>query len=62
MNIVNIIHIGDKSYNMDELPEEIQKEIGWRLNKQAMEAIGYRMREEQSNSPAWENWLASAMK
>ena len=43
MNIVNIIHIGDKTYCMDELPEEKQREIGRLLNKQALEAIGYKM-------------------
>lgn len=42
MNIVNIIHIGDKAYRMDELPKERQKEIWQRLNEQALKAIGYR--------------------
>ena len=27
MNIINIIHIGDETYRMDELPEEKQKEM-----------------------------------
>lgn len=45
MNIVNIIHIGDKTFCMDELPEEMQREIGRLLNKQALEAIGYKMNE-----------------
>lgn len=45
MNIVNIIHIGDEVYRMDELPEEKQREIGRLLNKQALEAIGYKMNE-----------------
>ena len=43
MNIVNIIHIGDQTYRMDKLPEEKQHEIGRLMNKQALEAIGYKM-------------------
>ena len=40
MNIVNIIHIGDQTYRMDELSEEKRIEIGKKLNQQALEAIG----------------------
>ena len=43
MNIVNIIHIGDQTYRMDELPKEKQSEIWKKLNQQALEAIGYKM-------------------
>lgn len=43
MNIVNIIHIGDETYRMDELPKEKQSEIWQKLNQQALEAIGYKM-------------------
>ena len=43
MNIVNIIHIGDQTYRMDELPEEKRIEIGKKLNQPALEAIGYKM-------------------
>lgn len=42
MNIVNIIHIGDQTYRMDDLPKEKQKEIGKLLNQQALEQIGYK--------------------
>ena len=42
MNIVNIIHIGDQTYRMDELPKEKQSEIWKKLNQQALEAIGYK--------------------
>lgn len=45
MNIVNIIHVGDEVYRMDELPDEKQREIWRLLNKQALEAIGYKMNE-----------------
>ena len=45
MNIVNIIHVGNEVYRMDELPEEKQREIWRLLNKQALEAIGYKMNE-----------------
>ena len=43
MNIVNIIHIGDQTYRMDELPEEKQNEIRIKLNQQALEGIGYKL-------------------
>lgn len=42
MNIVNIIHIGEQTYRMDELPKEKQNEIWQKLNQQALEAIGYK--------------------
>lgn len=42
MNIVNIIHIGEQTYRMDELPKEKQSEIWRKLNQQALEAIGYK--------------------
>lgn len=45
MNIVNIIHIGDQAYRMDELPEEKQNEIRIKLNQQALEGIGYKLTE-----------------
>ena len=47
MNIINIIHIGDQTYRMDELPEEKRIEIGEKLNQQALEAIGYKMNEPE---------------
>ena len=43
MNIVNIIHIGDQTYRMEDLPKEKQSEIWRKLNQQALEAIGYKM-------------------
>lgn len=45
MNIINIIHIGEETYRMDELPEERRKEIWQKLNQQALEAVGYRKAE-----------------
>ena len=42
MNIINIIHIGEETYRMDELPEERRREIWQKLNQQALEAVGYR--------------------
>lgn len=42
MNIVNLIHIGEEVYHMDDLPEEKRLEIRERLNQQALEAIGYK--------------------
>ena len=48
MNIVNIVHIGDKSYRMDELPEEKQREIWRLLNKQALEGIGYKIQQDSA--------------
>lgn len=46
MNIINIIHIGDETYRMDELPEEKQIEIWKKLNQQALEGIGYKMNQD----------------
>ena len=48
MNIVNIIHIGDQIYRMDELSEEKQREMGILLNKQALEAIGYKIQQDSA--------------
>lgn len=45
MNIVNIIHIGDKAYRIDELPKDRQKEIWKSLNWQALKAVGYKKAE-----------------
>lgn len=45
MNIVNIIHIGEKAYRMDELTEKEQREIWQKLNQQALECIGYKMQQ-----------------
>lgn len=48
MNIVNIIYIGDQTYRMDELSEEKQREIGILLNKQALEAIEYKIQQDSA--------------
>lgn len=48
MNIVNIIHIGEQTYRMDELPEEKKREIGILLNKQALEAIEYKIQQDSA--------------
>lgn len=45
MNIVNIIHIDDKAYRVDDLPKEEQSKIWQRLNRQALEAIGYKLQQ-----------------
>lgn len=45
MNIVNLVHIGNEVYRIDELPKEKQAEIWQRLNQQALEGIGYRKRQ-----------------
>lgn len=42
MNIVNLIHIGDEVKNLDTMSQEERKEIARALNRQALEAIGYR--------------------
>ena len=52
MNIVNIIHIGDQTYRMDELPEEKRIEIGKKLNQQALESIGYKMNQASAQAGA----------
>lgn len=41
MKIVNLIHIGNEVKNLDELSEEERREIAIKLNKQALETLGY---------------------
>ena len=42
MNIVNLIHIGDEVKNLDTMGQEEKRKIALELNRQALEAIGYR--------------------
>lgn len=42
MKIINIIHVGDDSFNYADLPEDKKAEISQKLNDQALSAIGYR--------------------
>lgn len=42
MTIINIIHVGEKTYNFDELSEEKKKEVAEKLNNQALSAVGYK--------------------
>ena len=48
MNVINIIHIGEEAYRMDELTEERRREIWQKLNQQALEAVGYRKAETKA--------------
>ncbi len=41
MNIVNIIHIGDKVVNWDQLSKEEKQELAVKLNTQALATLGY---------------------
>jgi len=43
MNIVNLLHIGDKVVDMATLSPEEKREIAIKLNKQALEPLGYKM-------------------
>lgn len=43
MKIINIIHIANEEYRMEELSKEKQIEIWKKLNQQALEAIGYKI-------------------
>ena len=45
MNIVNLIHIGEKEIRMDTLSREEKKEIWQKLNEQALRTIGYQRKE-----------------
>lgn len=42
MRIVNVIHVGEKEVNFDELTNEEKKEIAEKLNNQALGSIGYK--------------------
>lgn len=43
LNIVNMIQIGDApEVNFEDLSPEQKKEVGRKLNEQALEGIGYR--------------------
>ncbi len=42
MKIVNLIHIGDEVRNLDAMTPEERQEIAMALNRQALEAVGYR--------------------
>ncbi len=42
LKIINIIHVGDDSFNYADLPEDKKAEISQKLNDQALSAIGYR--------------------
>lgn len=44
MNIVNLVHIGEEVYNIAELSEEKKAQIAKKLNEQAFEAIGCRIK------------------
>lgn len=46
MNIVNLIHIGDEVFNLDDMSQEEKAKIAAQLNKQALESLGYKMREK----------------
>ncbi len=42
MIIKSMIHVGEEVYDFDELEEKKQIEIANKLNKQALEAVGFR--------------------
>ena len=44
MNIVNLIHIGDEVFDFEELSAEKKVEVAQKLNEQAFEAIGCRIK------------------
>lgn len=44
MNIVNLIHIGEEVLNFKDLSAEQKEEIAKKLNEQAFEAIGCRIK------------------
>lgn len=49
MNIVNLIHIGEEVYNMDDLPEEKRLEIGMQLTERSLVGIGYKKNQSEEN-------------
>ena len=48
MTIVNLIHIGDEVKNFNSLSQEARTEIAQALNKQALEALGYKCKQEKT--------------
>lgn len=46
MTIINRIQIGDSIYDIDSFSAEEKEEIGLQLNKQALEAVGYKLVEK----------------
>ncbi len=48
--IINLVHIGDKVYNFDELSKEEKTRIATALNKQALMHLGYRPRETEKTA------------
>ena len=44
VNIVNLIHIGDQVYNFDDLDSEKKKEVADKLNEQAFEGLGCKIK------------------
>lgn len=42
LRIINIIHVGDESFNYADLPEEKKAEIAQQINDQALSAIGFK--------------------
>lgn len=45
--IVNIIHIGDREVNWEELSQEERYKVAVMLNAQALRSVGYRQVEEK---------------
>ena len=52
MNIVNLIHIGDEVKNLDTMSQEEKQKIALALNRQALEAIGYRKKVKSKDKTA----------
>lgn len=46
LKIVNIIHIGDKAVNWEDLSQEERYKVAVMLNAQALRSVGYRPVEE----------------
>lgn len=46
MNVVNLIHIGDKVVNFKDLTPEEKRKVAIQLNRQALASIGYVTKDE----------------
>lgn len=50
MNVVNLIHIGDKVVNFKDLTPEEKRKVAIQLNRQALASIGYVTKDETAQA------------
>lgn len=50
MKIINLIHIGDEVRNIAEMSLEEKNEMSLKLNIQALEPLGYQLRNQEETN------------